>query len=107
VEQVEEISDVIIHIDPENDETPCPSPNLELPLRREVMSRLKHRWHSLEAAQAIHRVNLHYLAGKLMVEIYLPLQVVTTMQEAEALAQRFIELAAEEPQIYTIKVYYG
>ncbi len=107
VDQVEEISDVIIHIDPENDETHSPSPNLELPLRREVIGRLKHRWQSLEAAQAIHRVNLHYLAGKLMVEIYLPLQVVTTTQEAEALAQRFVELAAEEPQIYTIKVYYG
>jgi len=105
VNQVDAVLEVIVHIDPEDDENN--SPNLDLPLRSEVVSRLKQRWQSLEAAQAIHRFNLHYLAGKLMVEIYLPLQVVTTTQEAQALAQRFAELANEEPQIYTIKVYYG
>ena|SRR3990167_448218 len=64
------ISDVTVHIDPEDDEISHPS--VDLPNRKEVHHLLKKQWKTLPSYHRIRRTILHYLNGKLHVEIYMP-----------------------------------
>lgn len=104
IDQMEEVSDVVVHIDPENDAEH--SVNISLPLRDEIVARLKQHWQSLEVAREIEQIHLHYLGGKLTVDVYLPLKVIESTAQAQELSRRFIELAAHETQIRTIRLYY-
>jgi divalent metal cation (Fe/Co/Zn/Cd) transporter len=102
IDQIEEVADVTVHIDAEEDDKYVPG----LPLRSTIVERLQKRWQSIETARAIENITLHYLGGKIMVEIYLPLRIVKDARHAEELAQRFIELAIGEPYIHSVQVYY-
>jgi len=106
INEIEELADVTVHIDPENDEQVTPS--LTLPLRQEITEYLQnHCWRTLEAHQAIERIALHYLAGKITVEVYLPLEVVQNLTQAQDLAQQFIELATRDHTIHAVRVYFS
>ena len=65
----EHVNDVTVHIDPEDDE--AESPSNRLPLRTEVMQRLQQQWAGLGLDEYLDRVVLHYLAGKIHVEVFL------------------------------------
>jgi len=66
---VEEVSDVTVHIDPEDDE--LASPCDRLPLRDEIMRRLQDHWRPLGIDSRTRKVVLHYLDGKVNVEVFL------------------------------------
>ena len=104
IREIEEIAEVLVHVDPENDENS--KSNLGLPLRNEITTRLQQCWQSLEAADAVEQITLHYLSGRLTVDIYLSLSILQDIKEAPALSQRFVELARDDPDIDTIRVYY-
>ena len=103
-EKVEAIADVLVHIDPENDEKF--RPNLDLPLRNEILTHLRECWECLAVVDKIEHVTLHYLSGELVVDVYLPLSVVANIKEAEALSKRFSALTLEEKHIHAINVFY-
>jgi cation diffusion facilitator family transporter len=105
IEELDEIGDVLVHIDPENDEKN--RPNFNLPLREEVITRLQERWQSLAAADAIKQITLHYLGGRITIDVYLPLRIVQDIKEAQALSRRFAQLAADEEAVDRVNVYYG
>jgi len=68
IDQIEDISDVTVHIDPEDDElAPCK----RLPLRHEILQRLEQQWQGLDLGPGIDRVMLHYLDGKVHVDIFM------------------------------------
>ncbi len=102
--QREDITDVLVHIDPEADEKAQATWNL--PLRDEIIARLQQHWQFLEASGAIEQISLYYLSGKLTVDVDLPLTIVPSLEEAQLLSQSFAELAALEPSIDAINVYY-
>ncbi len=71
IEQMEDISDVTVHIDPEDDElAPCK----RLPLRDEVLQRLEQQWQALDLGPGIDRVMLHYLDGKVHVDVFIKME---------------------------------
>jgi len=74
VDQVEEITDVTIHIDPEDDSLAKPCDHL--PLREEIIASIKQAWvefdqTELNLAQSIETFNLHYLDGQIHVDAFL------------------------------------
>ena len=71
LKKIEYISDVTVHTDPENDTISVLSSTL--PDRQTVLRLLKDHWETLPHFQKIHRIILHYLNGKLHIEIYLSL----------------------------------
>ena len=81
------LRDVIVHIDPEDDDQQQPSINL--PLRSEIVDAVKVSFISLQKIGLISQTDtpsnivLHYLEGKLSVEIWIPL----TSQSSAALAR--------------------
>lgn len=87
IARIEEVADVTVHIDPEDDET-C-SPCDHLPLRDEILQRLRRRWEPLPEAAAIEDITLHYLDGKIHVDITLPLECVADREAARALTDAF------------------
>ncbi len=97
VREIDEVSDVMVHIDPEDDETSAPCH--DLPLRDEIRARLDAVWADIPEAQAIEALTLHYLDGKVRVELLLPLSAAGGIEQARALATRFQDAASTLPGI--------
>ncbi|MBL1278477.1 MAG: cation transporter, partial [Ectothiorhodospiraceae bacterium] len=91
--KVDAVTDVMVHIDPEDDEIAAPSHGL--PLRNEVLATLQNQWHDLEAAQYIEETLLHYLDGKIHVEVLLPLDCMADLAAAKSAALELSRLALE------------
>ncbi len=104
ITQIENIVDVLVHLDLENNQKA--QSILNLPFRNEITAHLQQRWQSLKAANAIEQITLHYLSGKLTIDIDLPLTIVQDIKEAQLLSQRLTELVADDPIIDTINIYY-
>jgi len=85
--EVEMLSDVTVHVDPEDDEK-CP-PCAELPLRKQVEILLLGHWQGLDCYAKRERLILHYLAGKIDVDLFLPLDCFGSREQAERLRQQF------------------
>lgn len=90
IRDFEEIADVMVHIDPEDDETGASCQNL--PLRNELLERLRQGWQHIPAAGHVEGVTLHYLDGQINVEVLLPLSVLGDLDQT---AEPAAELAAE------------
>jgi len=67
------IIDITIHVDPENDEVA--HPNTHLPPRTILEKQLKSLWKDLPTAAQIKNIRLHYLSGKVQIEIELAEEV--------------------------------
>jgi cation diffusion facilitator family transporter len=105
-ERIDEVTDVTVHIDPEDDQgaPPCAG----LPLRGAAIARLKKLWQAEPAATRVQRTVLHYLNGRIDVEIFLPLDVCGgDVQHAEKLTSRLRSAAAADPVFNQVSVYFG
>lgn len=100
--RIENMADVLVHIDPEDDEQAAT--NARLPLRSEVMARLEGYFAQIDEARAIESVTLHYLNGKLHIDIRLPLDLASDPIAARALQRRFQTAVAQDPQIADVQV---
>lgn len=81
------VADVTVHIDPENDEIDAPS--LGLPSRETVQQTLTQRWKDLPHYSDIRKTNLHYLSGKIYVEVLLSQSVLQTQVKLSQLAAQY------------------
>ena len=102
--EVEPVTDVMVHIDPEDDETAAPSSGL--PLRKEVLEILKKRWHGLDAAKHVEKTILHYLDGKIHVELSLPFGEMRDIAAAQSMADKLNRLAQEEECIADVQIHF-
>ncbi len=102
--RIERIQDVTIHIDPENDEDA--QPNSHLPLRTPLLQELSGYWSDIPAAADIEEIKLHYLNGKVEVELLLPLPE-GGAQEAGQIQAAFAEIASRHNQLSAIRVIYA
>jgi cation diffusion facilitator family transporter len=104
MKEVEGILDVTVHIDPEDDEKG--SPNRHLPLRGEFMERLRRRWAPIDISRQVQGVTLHYLDGRIDVEVVLPLASLRDIGEARALAQSLEAAARAERDVGKVRVHF-
>lgn len=91
VHELEDVADVTVHIDPEDDEVTAPSAGL--PLRPELMNALHDQWRGVGAAKDIEQVTLHYLDGKVHLEILLPVDLAQTTAERQRIVRSLREHA--------------
>lgn len=104
IREIDEVTDVMVHIDPEDDETKPPS--LKLPMRGELVDRLSREWAQIPAAAQIEKVTLHYLDGRVGVDLLLPLSVLGQGATREQLKGRFDEVAARVEPVSAIALYF-
>jgi cation diffusion facilitator family transporter len=104
INEIDEVADVMVHIDPEDDE--ATAPNKDLPLRDEILAQLNKYWQDIPQAAHITNVTLHYLDGKIHVEILLPLSILDTKEEAGPVAQRLSNATNNIPEIGDTSVHF-
>ena len=78
------ITDVTVHIDPEDDEVPEYSK--QLPDRKVLQQILREKWADLpQIHRYIDEINLHYLDDQIHIELLLPLGQICSIQDASTL----------------------
>ncbi|WP_455199938.1 cation diffusion facilitator family transporter [Kaarinaea lacus] len=102
VKQVDDVTDVMVHIDPEDDEVMARSDHL--PLRHNVINALKSCWSNIPEAQIIDNITLHYLDGKIHVELTLPLDKMESQQHAQKVAKRLRQASMEVQNIADTRI---
>lgn len=100
IEAVDEVADVMVHIDSEDDEKLKPS--LNLPGRSHVIKKLEECWTGIPLASKIERIVLHYLDGMLEVELCLP-----ELNESEQANVEALRAAASKAEnVRAVSIYF-
>lgn len=105
INSITEVTDVTVHIDPEDDSKYAA--NLALPLRREVIRDLTAAWKELVDTRYLSTSNLHYLARQIQVDLLLPFEHFESTTAAHELTEQLTEAAAHLPYLSEVRVYYG
>lgn len=103
---IDEIEDVTVHIDPEDDDVAPPT--MGLPSRREALARLAAHWANLPELARPERVQLHYLDGRIEVEVFLREPGAREPEAGSAsLAERAGAAVAGDPIFAGVTLYRG
>jgi len=98
------ISQVLVHIDPEDDASRRKI-NL-LPGREEMLQRLERRWRESGIELQVERVNLHYLKGVVDVEVVIPLAAVDDIRQAQHVSRELVDATRREPLVGEVSIFY-
>ena len=100
----EDMKDVVVHIDPEDDEREAAS--AALPSRTVLLERLREQWKDVPLAQRVERVGLHYLDGRIHLELCLPLRSAPEIDAARHIASQLREASRRLPEVGEVTVYF-
>lgn len=98
----DELGDILVHIDPEDDQQGAPSSHL--PNRTEILQRLHTQWHDVPPSRYVDPVVIHYLRGQVHLELQLPLQAFASLAEAEAAAQQLVAASLRAEDVGQVQV---
>ena len=105
IDKVESITDVTVHIDPEDDED---APTCRgLPLRADATLALEKAWQAERAMPTQYELRLHYLSGRIDVELILPLASFAGQSETADLRERMRQAAQSLPWFGKLNILYG
>lgn len=102
INEVNEVHDVLVHIDPEDDVAGQASSGL--PLREEVLQKLHQQWQDIPLAEKIENMTLHYLDGKIHIELSIPLRAAENIQQATDAAKAIRTASMKIEGIGDIKI---
>jgi cation diffusion facilitator family transporter len=100
-----DLSDVTVHIDPEDDETAAPCDHL--PERAEALGLLNKALFNNKCDGEIERIQLHYLDGKIHVDFYLPLSCLETDKSGNKILKKLQQTIADLKYFGKIRIYFG
>ncbi|PUB80999.1 MAG: cation transporter, partial [gamma proteobacterium symbiont of Ctena orbiculata] len=105
IDRVDVLEDVTVHIDPEDDEA---GPSCaHLPLRSEAEATLDRVCSGVSCYDQKARVVLHYLSGRIDIELYLPLHCFVSNQQAEQLHSDY-QAAVKGSEIFRdVHIWFG
>ena len=103
INQFDEITDVTVHIDPEDDEQA--SPCVGLPGREVMVNALRANWEGLPGGGDVEQITLHYLDGLVNVDLVLPLRG-NDMASCTRHTRALVEAAHQIEHIGSVNVYY-
>ncbi len=104
LKEFEGVTDVTVHIDPEDDELQPLS--LALPMRDELLSRVHHDLEGIEEVERIERFTLHYLAGRIRLEMLMPFDENSRPETCHLIEQRVRDALKDNLLIESIEVYW-
>ncbi|HLR16801.1 MAG TPA: cation diffusion facilitator family transporter [Alcanivoracaceae bacterium] len=105
IRSITEVTDVTVHIDPEDDS--IYKTDLTLPLRRDVVAALRKAWQGIIDDKYLSTMALHYLANQIYVDILLPLDDFQDATHAQQLNQRLLKATSHLQYIGDVKLYFG
>ncbi|WP_276570136.1 hypothetical protein [Thiocystis violacea] len=102
--EIPEMTDVTVHIDPENDEA---KPSCS-PLHAEALARPASLWPSIPAANERQRILFHYLGCRIDVEVCFPMTAcLRDGSDPEALRDELAAAMREDSVFRELRVYFG
>ena len=104
MDRFESVTDVMVHIDPEDDEFTAPSAGL--PLRTELLAELRRRLAGVLDPDLADEITLHYLHGRIHVILHLPLARAGDGAARARLRARLAEAVAGDPHIGSVELCY-
>lgn len=104
IDEIAPVTDAMVHIDTEEDL--AGTAPVELPLRDEVLKRLGQYLRDIPEAASVAQVTLHYLNGRIDMEIQLPLALYACPTQASVLRERFNRALANDPVLGEVQVTY-
>jgi cation diffusion facilitator family transporter len=104
IREIASLADVMVHIDTEEDVNVASCAGL--PLRDELQKRLDNYFRDIPEARLIEHMTLHYLNGRIDIELLLPHDAVTHSTTARQLAQLFTAAVRNDRDIGKVDVYY-
>ena len=84
ISEFESVDDVLVHIDPEDDE--ISRVNIDLPLRNEMSNQIHQALAGIEGAEVTEKITLHYLSGNINVDLTFPTLPGSTDESRRAMA---------------------
>lgn len=102
---IDEITDVVVHIDPEDDEQAPPCKGL--PLRDQALQELREAWQELGCLGQERRILLHYLSGKIRVEVFYPKSCYQDAQTLDAMRESMLNSLKDKPYYRDVTLYFG
>jgi cation diffusion facilitator family transporter len=97
-EKLDLLDNIIVHVDSENDEDY--SSTESLPLRTHLLPLLDQAWNKLHGFDKRGLINLHYLAGKISIELELPQEFIAI----EGLTEHYNQAISDLTYIKEVKV---
>ncbi len=105
IQEIDELNDVTVHIDPEDDEVSAPSRGL--PLRSATLQILEDLWQDLPCIGSKKRVVLHYLNGRINVEVFFPLKCYEDPAQAHDLERSLQAALRDKAEFGTVRIFFG
>ena len=105
IRKFQDIEDVTVHIDPEDDEVVAQGRHLGL--RGEIEAKLRAAWSDVPEVEAIRRITLHYLDGRIQVEVELPLGLALGRDAPEPIRRRFEQALKHDPDVSEVRVLFA
>ena len=105
INEVDEVTDVTVHIDPEDDEVK--PPNKDLPLREHAIIQLEALWADIDTIEQIKEITLHYLDGKIDVLAVFPLDLASSRGQADALRSALNKALDDQDQFCKVDVHFS
>lgn len=104
MEAIEEIAAVTVHIDSEEDGASLLCNGL--PSRGDIVSHLRERLSSVLDPARIENITLHYLRGKIYVELLVSLALVKDIEHAQRLAQQLRRAGESIEALDSIQIHF-
>jgi cation diffusion facilitator family transporter len=104
IHEFESVDDVLVHIDPVNDETS--KVNIDLPLRNEMSNQINQAIASIEGSVAAEKITLHYLSGSINVDLIFPTIPGSTDKDRRAMAKKIVDTLHQNPNIGNIEIFF-
>jgi len=100
IETHPEVSEVLVHVDPENDEQGIPL----LAHREEVMAEVFRTVEALDLAVEVRDYTVHYLNGRITLELAVEVDPSQSLDEAYAIAEEAREAVQQHTQVAQVQV---
>ncbi|MFA9460391.1 cation diffusion facilitator family transporter [Thiohalorhabdus sp. Cl-TMA] len=100
IQQHPEVSEVLVHVDPENDEQGAPL----LPNRDQIMAEVRRRIEARAHPLAIRDHTVHYLDGRVTLELAVEVDPNRTLAEAYEIAERLRREICAETEVHEVQV---
>ena len=104
ISEIDVVTDVMVHIDPEDDMVRAPSD--KLPSRAIVRARLDQYFKDIPEAQHIERMTLHYIDGHIFIDVMIPLEALAEPSSPHLLARRLHDAVNPDKEIADLEVYF-
>jgi cation diffusion facilitator family transporter len=105
MEAIDRLTDVTVHIDPEDDESAPPTKGL--PMRSAVLAELDRLWKPIPEALTRKRILLHYLDGAISADVFFPLRAYTDESGARELRDRLRGVLRDDSRFADVRIYFG